>query len=64
LKFKKYADRRTLHQRILDDGESILLCGHVHDKWKVKGRQINVGVDVWNYAPVSHEKILKLIEEL
>lgn len=36
-----------------------LLCGHVHDGWKKKGRMLNVGVDVWDGWPVSEEEILK-----
>lgn len=54
-------DRRYLHKRILDDGKTWLIHGHCHNAWKQKGRQINIGVDVWNYAPVHHEKILELI---
>ena len=38
-----------------------LLHGHVHEKWKTNGRQINVGVDVWNFRPVSEEVLLDLI---
>jgi len=42
------------------------LCGHVHTLWKSKkvklfGREticINVGTDVWDYAPVSIAEIL------
>ena len=44
------------------------LCGHVHGKWKSKrnGNKIivNVGVDVWNFEPVSIKSILKEIEIL
>lgn len=54
-------DTRYLHKRIVDDGESILLHGHVHTQWKCQGRQINVGADVWDWAPVSHEQIQNLI---
>lgn len=54
-------DKRYLHKRIIDDGESWLLHGHVHGAWQRQGRQINVGVDVWNYKPVSHEKLLAVI---
>lgn len=39
-----------------------LLHGHVHDKWKVRGRCINVGVDVWAYAPVHLNEVLSLID--
>lgn len=43
-----------------DDGKTWLLHGHVHDAWKVRPehREINVGVDVWDYAPVTMEEIL------
>lgn len=40
-----------------------LLHGHVHDLWKVKGRMINVGVPVWDYAPIQFETLLALMEE-
>lgn len=38
-----------------------LLHGHVHNAWKVKGRQINVGADVWSFAPVSLDEILAIV---
>lgn len=40
-----------------------LLHGHIHEKWKVNGRMINVGVDVWDFKPVSIEEIAKIINE-
>lgn len=43
-----------------DDGRW-LLCGHVHEKWKVVGRMINVGTDVWNFRPVSIDEVSKII---
>lgn len=30
-----------------------LLHGHVHEKWQTHGRMLNVGVDVWDFRPVS-----------
>lgn len=54
-------DNRYLHKRILDDGKTWLLHGHVHQAWKVRERMINVGVDVWNYKPVGHERLLEII---
>lgn len=47
--------------RPVDDGR-ILLCGHIHEKWKTKRSSkgtlmINVGVDVWGMAPVSIDEI-------
>ena len=55
-------DGRYLHKRILDDGNTWLLHGHVHTAWKIKERMINVGVDVWDWKPVSHERLLEIIK--
>jgi len=53
-----------------------IICGHVHDLWKHKHIEtwshgcrnkklaINVGVDVWNYEPVSIYSILKYISKV
>ena len=38
-----------------------LLHGHVHEKWQINGRQINVGVDVWGFRPVSETMLLGLM---
>lgn len=55
-----YGEPRFPEHRPPDQG-NWLLHGHVHQHWKVRGRQINVGVDVWDYAPVCLEKIQELI---
>lgn len=51
---------RFIKWRPIDDG-SWLLHGHVHTSWQVNGRQINVGVDVWDFAPVSEQQIATII---
>jgi calcineurin-like phosphoesterase family protein len=53
-------DRHVAH-RPADKG-AWLLHGHVHQSWKVRDRMINVGVDVWDYAPVSEVAIAELIQ--
>jgi calcineurin-like phosphoesterase family protein len=52
-------------QLIHDPWESendFVLCGHVHDAWKVKTINnriiVNVGVDVWNFKPITIQDIL------
>jgi calcineurin-like phosphoesterase family protein len=40
---------------------SWLLHGHVHNLWKVKDKMINVGVDVWDYKPVSVDQIMEIL---
>jgi len=37
---------------------SVLICGHVHDLFKRIKNVVNVGVDVWDYAPVSLERVM------
>lgn len=41
---------------VLKNGE-FLLCGHVHQGWKTRGMEYNVGVDVHHYQPVSQSQI-------
>lgn len=48
------------------DNGMILLCGHIHEKWKTKRSpigtlQINVGCDVWDMKPVSLDEIIALV---
>jgi len=54
----------------------LILCGHIHNHWKhkyidvwsygckVNKLCINVGVDVWNFQPVSIHSILKYIAKI
>jgi len=58
-------DDRYHSFRMVDDGR-ILLCGHVHEKWKTKRTpkgtlMINVGVDAWNQQLVSIDELIRLI---
>ena len=48
--------------RPVDDG-SWLIHGHVHEKWRRQGRMINVGVDVWDFAPVPEDTIVGLMTD-
>ena len=52
-------DRYAAH-RPTDRGRW-LLHGHVHEKWRQHGRQINVGVDAWGGRPVSDDRLVELI---
>lgn len=56
------AGERFSQWRPKDEG-NWLLHGHVHQHWKVKvnRNQINVGVDVNNFYPVSLDSILEII---
>ena len=39
-----------------------VLHGHVHTRWRQRGRWINVGVDAWAGRPVSEDTIARMIE--
>lgn len=50
---------RYVDERPADRGQ-ILWHGHVHESWKQNGRQINVGVDVWDFYPVAEEELIEM----
>ncbi len=54
-------DRFLEYRPSLAEGEW-LIHGHVHEKWQVWRRQVNVGVDVWEFKPVSEAEIRQIIE--
>ena len=58
-----YEDHRYDHLKPKPTGEDYLFHGHVHNSWKRRGNMINVGIDVWNYRPVSIPEIVKLLKE-
>jgi calcineurin-like phosphoesterase family protein len=52
---ERYSEHR------LEDRGDWLLCGHVHEKWRQRGRQINVGIDAWGGFPVHTNTLAELI---
>jgi calcineurin-like phosphoesterase family protein len=57
----KDGPERFAEQRPPDRGGWIL-HGHVHDRWRQSGRQINVGVDAWGGRPISDDTVAALID--
>jgi calcineurin-like phosphoesterase family protein len=53
-------DRYAEHRPTLQ-GSSAIIHGHVHNQWKVNGKQINVGVDVWDYRPAHYDEVIALL---
>jgi calcineurin-like phosphoesterase family protein len=56
----EYANEpRYPEYRPVDDGKQRLIHGHIHDlrRESTDGRQVNVGVDVWDFAPVSWDRL-------
>ncbi len=61
-----YEDPRYPEYRPAPADYAVLLHGHVHERWKTKRNEagslmVNVGVDQWDYAPVSLETLRELI---
>lgn len=54
------ADERHFEHRLKDEGDW-LFHGHVHQHWKQKDRMINVGVDIWDFYPVSLPDLLDIV---
>ncbi len=52
----------------LENRKQFCLCGHIHERWKSKklGNKflINVGVDVWNFKPITIQQILSEVNRL
>jgi len=57
-----FADERFPEMCPVDNGQW-LIHGHVHSEWQVNGRQINVGVDVWDYTPVPFDTVMDIIRQ-
>ena len=53
---------RFVEQRPVDQG-AWLLHGHVHERWRQRGRMINVGVDAWACGPVNESTLAALIHD-
>jgi calcineurin-like phosphoesterase family protein len=63
-----YRGDHTEHERYaeyrLQDTGKVLLHGHVHDAWRIRDNQINVGVDVWGLRPVSIDTITEIVHRI
>ena len=59
----RYSEDRYPDRAPIDNG-LWLLCGHVHERWKIKNRMINVGQDQWNFTPIPQTKICEIADKL
>ncbi len=53
---------RFVERRPVDQG-AWLLHGHVHERWRQRGRMINVGVDVCACGPVDEATLAAFVED-
>jgi calcineurin-like phosphoesterase family protein len=45
-------------------GHDINLTAHIHQRWVVNKNNINLGVDVWNFKPISEIILINFIERV
>ena len=55
---------RYLGRRPPREGVDWLICGHIHEKWANLENQINVGVDMRGFKPISFDEIVELTKTL
>jgi calcineurin-like phosphoesterase family protein len=46
------------------EGHDFYIVGHVHEKFLINGRNINLGVDQWKFLPVSQEILIDFMRNL
>lgn len=44
-----------------EDHGRVLLHGRVHSAWRTDGCMVNVGVDVWDYAPIPGRQVVEVV---
>jgi calcineurin-like phosphoesterase family protein len=44
--------------------DDLHLCGHVHEKWKVRDGVINMSVDQWGFKPVSLSEVIEYADSI
>lgn len=57
-----HGEDRFVEYRPVDRGGWVV-HGHVHDTWRQRGRQINVGVDAWGGRPVPADTVAGLLAD-
>ena len=63
----KMREKQADHARYCADHFDFMICGHVHNAWKVKKIagiwHVNVGVDVCRYMPISDVEVMQVYEK-
>jgi len=57
-----HEEERFLDHRPVNNG-MILLHGHTHSADRGQGNMVHVGVDAWDYYPVSEDTIVDILDE-
>jgi len=56
---KLYVCHYPLQRKSVEYSGMYTVTGHIHDLWKVARKMLNVGVDVWNFHPISLETVME-----
>jgi calcineurin-like phosphoesterase family protein len=46
------------------EGHDFCIVGHIHEKWLINKRNINIGVDQWDFWPISEERLIRFLDQL
>lgn len=57
-------DREYLVNKCISDDGLWLLCGHIHEKWKINRKMFNVGVDVNELTPIHVDDVVSQIRKV
>lgn len=49
-------------KRFRGEDNKWILHGHVHDRFRSRNKHVNVGVDVWDYAPVHINRVREILD--
>ena len=64
IKRKSWKIKDKFYYRRPKNNGQFLIHGHTHSSIKTMGRAIHVGMDAWNYEPVSMSEIGNIISEI
>ena len=60
-------EKQAFHAQYCLANFDFMICGHVHDAWKVKKVagiwHVNVGVDVCRYMPISDQEVMLIYDK-
>ncbi len=62
--FKPDRHKKFIPDFSLLDRYQYLIVGHVHQAFKVSGKNINMGVEMWDYKPVHINELIEFMRSL
>ena len=64
MKIGKYMCELNHYPYYYNNNVDFVIHGHIHELFKVKGNNVNIGVDQWDFEPVSINELEKFLDSL